>query len=182
MKIAISSSSNDKIDESYKKTARIVVKYLAQEENELIWGSGSISIMGICYDEFSKKKRKIYGFTSQKYVDDIKNLPLAKHTIKDDTFDLKKAMFENADVIIFLPGGTGTISEFFSDLEEVRSNDKNKMLILYNENHIFDKTLELIDDLVNKKFNSSSIYDYFKVVNNVLELKEIIENYEKINK
>ena len=179
MKIAISSSSNDLIDENYKKIARNVTKYLAEQGHDLIWGSGSSSIMGICYEEFSKQKRNIYGFTSEKYVDDIENLPLATHKVEKDTFDLKKVMFENADAVLFLAGGTGTVFEFFTDLEEVRSNDRNKALIAYNEDHSFDMILALIKDLISKNFNSTSIYDYFKVANNLDELKTILESLGK---
>ena len=63
-----------------------------------------------------------------------------------------------------LPGGTGTISEFFSYLEEVRSNDINKPMVIYNEYHHFDSCLALIDDLVKRNFNKDNIYDYFKVL------------------
>lgn len=175
MKIAISSSSNDLIDDAYKQSSRNVVKYLAERGCDLIWGSGSSSVMGICYEEFSKQKRKIYGFTSEKYADDISNLPDAKHIIEKDTFDLKKSMFENADVVLFLPGGTGTVSEFFTDLEEVRSNDRKKLLIVYNETHWFDSSISLINDLIDKNFNSDSIYSCFNIVNDIEELSNIIK-------
>ena len=176
MKIAISSSSNDLIDDKYKVVARTVTRYLAEQGYDLVWGSGSSSIMGICYEEFARAGRKIYGFTSEKYVDDIENLPLAVYKVEKDTFDLKKSMFENSDAILFLAGGTGTVSEFFTDLEEVRSNDRSKILIAYNEDHSFDMILKLIEDLISKNFNSPSIYEYFKVANNMEELKEIFES------
>ena len=123
MRVTISSSSNDLINEEYKESARKVCDFLASSGCDLNWGSGSSSIMGICYDEFSKFNRGIYGYTSPKYADDIENLPNASHRIFDTTFDLKKNIFGDADIVVLLPGGTGTISEFFAYLEEVRSND-----------------------------------------------------------
>lgn len=172
MRVTISSSSNDSIDEIYKEESRKVCEFLAQNECDLNWGSGSISIMGICYDEFSKLNRKIFGYTSEKYADDINNLPNATHTIYEDTFDLKKHIFSDADLIICLPGGTGTVSEFFAYLEEIRSNDKNIPLVLYNVNHQFDSTIELIKDLISRNFNRDTIFDYFKIVNSFDEFKE----------
>ncbi|MBQ8659442.1 MAG: LOG family protein [Bacilli bacterium] len=178
MRVTISSSSNDSIDVKYKESAIKVCDYLAENEWDLNWGSGSISIMGICYDEFSKYNRNIYGYTSPKYADDIENLPNAKHEIYDTTFDLKKHIFIDADMLLMLPGGTGTISEFFAYLEEIRSNDVNIPLVIYNEDHLFDSTLALIDDLITKNFNRSNIYDYFKVANSFEEFKAIVD---KIN-
>ena len=74
---------------------------------------------------------------------------------------------------MLLPGGTGTISEFFAYLEEVRSNDVDKMLIIYNENHHFDSSLVLINDFIKRNFNSESIYNYFKVATSFEEFKSI---------
>ena len=179
MRVTISSSSNENISDIYKESAIKVCDYLAENGCDLNWGSVSISIMGICYNEFLKYNRKIYGYTSSKYADDIENLPNAKHTIFDTTFDLKKNIFNDADLVVLLPGGTGTISEFFAYLEEVRSNDINKTLILYNEDHHFDSTINLIEDLVKRSFNSDSIYNYFKVVNSFEEFKNIIDEYNK---
>ncbi len=179
MRVTISSSSSEIIDDKYKESAIKVCDYLAENGWDLNWGSGSISIMGICYDEFNKYNRKIYGYTSSKYADDIENLPNATHKIFDTTFDLKKNIFTDADLVLLLPGGTGTISEFFAYLEEVRSNDINKDLVLYNEDHHFDSTIALIDDLVKRDFNRNNIYDYFKVVNSFDEFKKYIDEYKK---
>ena len=179
MRVTISSSSSEIIDDKYKESAIKVCDYLAENGWDLNWGSGSISIMGICYDEFNKYNRKMYGYTSSKYADDIDNLPNATHKIFDTTFDLKKNIFTDADLVLLLPGGTGTISEFFAYLEEVRSNDVNKSLVLYNEDHHFDSTIALIDDLVKRDFNRNNIYDYYKVVNSFDEFKKYIDEYKK---
>lgn len=181
MRITISSSSNDLIDNKYKESAIKVCDYLSETGWDLNWGSGSSSIMGICYNEFLKYNRKIYGYTSPKYVDDLNNLPNAEHQIFDTTFDLKKNIFNDADVVLLLAGGTGTISEFFAYLEEVRSNDINTILVIYNENNHFNSTISLIDDLVKRNFNSETIYNYFKVANTFEEFKNIIEEI-KTNK
>ena len=182
MRVTISSSSNELIDEKYKKSAIKLNDFLASNGCDLNWGSGSISIMGICYNEFLKYERKIYGYTSPKYKDDIDNLKKAEHKIFDTTFDLKKNIFNDADLLVMLPGGTGTISEFFSYLEEIRSNDINIPLIIYNEDNHFDSTLKLIDDLVSRNFNSKSIYDYFKVANTFEEFKDMFYDIKKNSK
>lgn len=178
MKFTISSSSNDSIDVKYKESAKKVLDYLVSIPGaELNWGSCSISIMGLCYEAFKEAGLPMHGYTSSKYADDINNLPEADHKIFETTYDLKREILHDADIIIMLAGGTGTVSEFFSHLEEIRSNDANKLLIVWNEDHNFDSALEVIKDLVNRKFNNDSIYSYFKVANNIEELKKIIEDY-----
>ena len=181
MKFTISSSSRDIIDDKYKVAAQHLVDYLVTLDNaELNWGSCSVSIMGICYDTFLKHNKKINGYTTKKYIDDLDNLTGAEHQVFDTTYDLKKERFNDGDVIICLAGGTGTVSEFFSYLEEIRSNDIDKLLIVYDENNHFDSTLKLIDDLIERKFNDESIYGYFKVVHNVDEFEKILKENGKI--
>lgn len=179
MRVTISSSSNDLIDESYKIASTELTDFLASNNCDLNWGSGSSSIMGICYNEFLKHDRKIEGYTSPKYTDDLENLQCANHTVFEDTFLLKKNIFTDADLVICLPGGTGTISEFFTYLEEIRSNDVDKALVLYNVDHHFDTTIDLINDLIKRNFNSSSIFDYFVVVNNLEEFKVFFDKFAK---
>lgn len=183
MKFTISSSSNDLIDVKYKESAKRLLNYLVTiDDAELNWGSCSISIMGLCYDAFKKVNKPMHGYTTKKYADDINNLPEANHKIYDTTYDLKKEILYDADVVIMLAGGSGTISEFFSHLEEIRSNDADKLLIVWNEDHSFDTTFDLINDLVNRKFNNESIYNYFKVANNLEEFKEILKQNNFIGK
>ena len=182
MKILISSSSNENIDDKYKESAHRVTEFLAKEGNTLVWGSGNRSIMGICYEEFNKQNCEMLGFTNAKYVDEIKDLPNAKHTVLDDTFLLKKRMFEEADLVLVLPGGTGTVSELFTYLEEVRSNDVDKELIVFDEFGHYTKVFELIEDLIVRKFNSNSIYDYLHVAHNLDEFKTLYDKYAKKQK
>ena len=182
MRVTISSSSNDNIDEKYKQSAIEITSYLADSGCDLNWGSGDSSIMGICYSEFSKKGRNIYGYTTPKYEYELVNLPNAEHQMFDNTFDLKEHIFYDADLIIVLPGGTGSISEFFSYLEEIRSNDKDKQLILYNNDHHFDKTIELINDLVKRSFNNETITNFYKVINSFEEFKIFFEEFKQNKK
>lgn len=178
MKFTICSSSNNLIDDKYKRSAKELLDYLITIPGaELNWGSCSVSIMGLCYEAFKNANLPVHGYTTKKYIEDINNLGYADHKVLDTTYDLKKQIFYDADVIIMLAGGTGSISEFFSHLEEIRSNDVNKLLIIWNEDHSYDSTLKLIDDLVARDFNNESIYNYFKIANNVLELSEIIKDF-----
>lgn len=175
MRVTISSSSCDLIDEKYKESTRKVCSYLAQNNFDLNWGSGSTSLMGICYEVFLEYNRNIYGYTTPKYLPQLDDLSKASHQVYEDTFDLKKSLFNDADIIVVLPGGIGSISELFSYIEEIRSNDVDKKIIIYNEDNHFNVTLNLIDELIKKNFNNELIYSCFTVVNSFDEFKDKID-------
>ena len=176
MRVTISSSSSTNIDQKYYDESRQVLEYLADNGFDLNWGSADYSIMGLCYEVFRDKGRSIYGYTSEKYKDDIERLPAATHTVYNDTFDLKKNIFVDADLIVILPGGTGSVSEFFAYLEEIRSNDKDTKLVVYNVDGQYDCIRTLIDDLIAKGFNKPSIYDYYDEATSLDEFKSIVSS------
>lgn len=175
--VLIISSSRDEIDDYYKSVARNISHYLATNGDNLIFGAASTSMMGICYDEFKKNNCNIYAFTTRPYIEDLKNLNQAKHYICNTTFEMKQRMFENADLIVCLPGGPGTISELTSYIEEKRSNDKDVPIIIYDDNNFFEYFYKMYDFFIENNFVGESIKEMYDIANNK---EEFIELYEKI--
>ena len=173
MRIAITSSSRDEIDNIYKEEAKPIIEYLADKGYELNWGAGDKGIMAICYDEFNKRGNHIYGYTTPGYVYKLENLSNATNIVFDTTFELKKELFNDSDVIICLPGGIGTVSEILSYLEEIRSNNITKRIIICNINGWFNTFEQGIKELVDNKFADASLTSLYEIVNNVDEFKSI---------
>ena len=98
------------------------------------------------------------------------------------TFERAEHIYENSDVIIFLDGGTGTLSEFTSFLNnKIETDDKKKELVLVNIDGVYNKQ---IDDLKRKYKEglASNTLTYFKEVRSPLELKSYLEKVEnKLN-
>ncbi len=174
MNVAILSSTSEMIDPYYLSITRSIAHYLASNELDLVYGGGASSMMEICYQEFASYNRTIYSFTTEKYIDLIPKLPKAKHYIKETTFDMKKGIFENADLIVALPGGIGTISEIFAFVEENRSNDKEIPIIIYDENNDYQYLFQQLNVLKEKGF-ISNFSDWLMISHNQDEFKQIVE-------
>lgn len=181
MNVLIISSSREEIDDYYKSIARSLSHYLASNNCNLIFGGASTSMMGICYQEFDKQDRTIYAYTTPKYLEDLKNIQNAKQVICTTTFELKKRMFENSDLIVCLPGGIGTISELLSFIEEKRSNDKDVPILIYDENNYYKELFDMINKSINNRFTDNSIYNMVSVAHSYREFEDIfIEKRGKI--
>ena len=178
MKIGIISSSSEEIDEKYKNTATEIAHYLAEDNNELLFGGCSNSMMGRCYQEFINNNCKVTAYTTEKYVSDLVNLPYAESVVCDSTFDVKKNMFNDSDVIVALPGGIGTVSEIYSYIEEVRSNDKKKFIEIYNQDGYYLPLIEQLKIMVMQNFLSSDVFDYFKVSHDINEFIDHMNKYK----
>lgn len=99
--------------------------------------------------------------------------------IVSSTFERTKKLYDMADIIVFLPGGTGSIMEIFASLEEHRTLLANKKMILYNDNGFFNPILQIIDKLVKEGFNDKNITENFIIVQNIDELKEKVSEEDE---
>lgn len=177
MNVAILSSSSNNIDVYYNSVARSISHNLANNNFDLVFGGCSTSMMGICYQEFASKGRNIYSFTTEKYTGDIVNLPLARHYVRETTFDLKKSIFENSDLIIALAGGVGTLSEVLSFVEENRSNDKNVPIVIYDENHYYDFLFKQLNFMQDEYFLNDDITKWLTIIHNHDGWVSYMENF-----
>lgn len=177
MNVAILSSSSNDIDVYYNSVARSISHNLANNNFDLVFGGCSTSMMGICYQEFASKGRNIYSFTTEKYTGDIVNLPLARHYVRETTFDLKKSIFENSDLILALAGGVGTLSEILAFVEENRSNDKNVPIVIYDENHYYDFLFKQLNFMQDEYFLNDDITKWLTIIHNHDEWVSYMENF-----
>ena len=80
----------------------------------------------------------------------------------------------NSDFVVILPGGLGTLDEFFEILTWKQLGLHEKKIIIININGFWDKLIELLDDLVKSEFADLSIKNYFYVVKSADELLSTI--------
>lgn len=176
LKLFIGSSSRDSIDASYLSLAKEISLVL---DCSLLFGASSRGMMGSCYREFSRRGKNIYSYTVDKYKDDLENLNSTEEYILSNTFQRTSSLYHDADVLLFLPGGTGTISEVFSMLEENRTTESPKPMILFNYQEFYTPLLNLIHTSVQQGFNDKNIFHYFSVVHTKQELFDKISSFSK---
>lgn len=173
-KIGIMSSSRVEIDKKYLDLMDDISKVLAKKF-DLNFGSSSNSMMGICYRNFKKENKTINAYTNYKYIDELEKLDGVNKILVNDTFDLKKELFNDSDIVLFMPGGIGTLSEFLSFLEEKRSNDKIKKLILFNYENYYGELIEIFKKMIDLNFADKNFLELFDVVTSKEELKKLME-------
>ena len=174
MKVFIGCSAEVSIDKKYIDLAYHVSRMFYNRKYDLIYGAASFSMMGKCYDVFAddlfNSANNIYAYTVKKYEDDIENLDKAKCFIEEDCFTRTGNMYKLADIILILPGGLGSLAEFAICLEQLRTFEDNKKIILFNQDGYYDKLLEWYNAGVEKKFIKPTMTEYFTVVNNIESL------------
>ena len=173
MNVFFSVSSHTDIDQSYMEDA----KFLAREISSL----GYNLIIGVAMEEGMPARvinefhnnRDINLYTLEIYNEDPKAFPYIDFNYCDTTFDRTKNIYNNSDVLLILPGGTGTTAEIFSFIEEMRTTPTEKEMLIYNKDNHYKYLIKFIEEAINKRFNSESINEYLKFFGT----KEEIVNY-----
>ena len=177
MKVFIASAANLEISESYLKLAKDVSTIFAKNNFDLLFGAANYSMMGECYKTFVEYGRRVFAYTVPKWEKDFKKLKRAKCVKVEDTLTRFKKLFFKSDFVVILPGGIGTAAELFSSLEEYRSSNNNRTIILVNYNKYYDELINWMESGVRKGFIAKDIFNCFKIVTNINEIEKIVNEY-----
>jgi uncharacterized protein (TIGR00730 family) len=114
MRIAVFCSSSPTIDNKYVELAYELGKGIATSSNELVTGGGHISMMGAVSRGARDAGGKTIGVIPQALVD----IEFADHDNDElhvvETMGQRKHMITDiSDAFVTLPGGAGTLEEFF---------------------------------------------------------------------
>jgi len=180
MRVFIGSSGKDGILSIYKELASSVATTLARNNFKLVYGGGDTSMMGTTYLTYKYEGGKVKGFYDVKDARIAESLELDAVDISPNTFVRTEHLYEHADLIVILPGGIGTLAEFFSMLEEkMTKEDFNKKIVLFNYNKCFDSLLFQIKDLMDERFILKETLNMFDIVTNMKDFDKYIEDLVK---
>ena len=177
MNLGIMTSSLDTLNLESKITfATALLTTLRDKDYNIVMGSGTKGLMGTV-KEIAKENGCI--LTVIGYDDDELNKNDATVKIKvESPIERTAKLFEESDVLLFGPGGLGTLSELFSILTtKVEINDDTKVII-YNEDYSYDELIRFLDKKINDGSISPSYKTTFTMINNKEDLATILDSYE----
>lgn len=164
MKIFIGCSSREDIPDKYFNDCNTLIEELFKRENDLVFGAYNKGLMASSYDLAKKYKRKVIGITPKIFIDALEELDCDKEFVTDTISRRTDGLIEESDVLLFLPGGIGTIYELFTVIESKRSGEFNKPIIIYNSNNFFNKLLEFLEKLYNENFMDIKVKDCYLIM------------------
>lgn len=176
MKVFIASGSNENIKEEYLKETKSVCQILCDLDYSLVFGACLNGMMGVCYNTFKENKKDILGVTIDAYHDDLKYFSSIKILETDTSFKRLEYIYNESDIFLFLPGGTGSLSELFSIMEELKTNKIQKKIVLYNYNGFYNELLDYINILNKYGFIYENEIGKIIIIENKKELEEVFKN------
>lgn len=178
-KICVFCGSSMGFDPIYKEKAKELGQALADRQCELLYGAGSVGLMRTIADVMLDNHCKVSGTITQHLMDMHVGYDKIDELIVVETMaDRKKYLEDEADGFIVMPGGLGTMDEFFEAfvLSQLRVFDKP--VALYNVNGFYDDIVRFIKHSTNEGFIRKEHAEGLIVSDNPTELLDLMEQFK----
>lgn len=166
-------------DEIYKEQATLLGQTLAKQNIQLIYGGADVGLMGAVADGALHENGKVIGvlphFLQSK---EIAHKNLTELVIVETMHERKTKMNDLCDGVIVLPGGYGTLEEFFEMITWAQLGLHQKPIGILNIDGFYDDLIQLVQNMVDKGFLKQVNRDMLLVSENIDELLEKMRNYE----
>lgn len=151
--IAVFCGSSHGSDAAFARDARRFGQLMGQRGFDLVFGGGYVGLMG----EVAHAARESGAYVTGVLPDFLRHLePPSRDTQKmivtPDLQERKRLMLSLSDAFAVLPGGLGTIDEFFEVITSVQLDVFDKPLVLLDTGGMFAPLDALIDMVVAKGF------------------------------
>lgn len=151
--IAVFCGSSHGLHPIYTETATALGKCLADQTISLVYGAGNVGLMGVIADTVLANDGKVIGAIPQFLVDkEVAHHGIHELIITETMHERKQKMLDVADGIIVLPGGIGTLDEFFEVYTWQQLGLHNKPIGILNVNGFYDHLLAHIQLMVQEGF------------------------------
>jgi uncharacterized protein (TIGR00730 family) len=130
-----------------------VAATLVAKDIRLIYGGGSVGVMGVIADEVLKLGGQVTGVIPQFLMDkEVGHGGITEMIVTRNMHERKQKMADLADGFIILPGGFGTLEEFFEVLTWLQLGLHGKGIGILNVDGFYDFLFAQMDVMVAKRF------------------------------
>jgi uncharacterized protein (TIGR00730 family) len=152
-RLAVFCGSNPGARPEYVEAARALGILLCERKIGVVYGGSSVGLMAALADTMLENGGDIIGVIPRMLVErEVANNALSDLRIVESMHERKALMAELADGFMALPGGIGTLEEFFEIWTWGQLGMHDKPCGLLNVAGYFDGLLEFLDRAVDEKF------------------------------
>lgn len=166
-------------DNVFKEQATLLGQTLAKQDIQLIYGGADVGLMGAVADGALNAGGKVIGvlphFLQSK---EIAHKQLTELILVETMHERKTKMNDLCDGVIVLPGGYGTLEEFFEMITWAQLGLHKKPIAVLNIGGFYDDLIKLVQTMVDKGFLKQINREMLLISDNIDELLEMMRNYK----
>jgi uncharacterized protein (TIGR00730 family) len=158
-------------DPSFGEAARATGQMIADLGMRLVYGAGDVGLMGEVARAALGHGAATMGVIPKHLMGlERGKRDLTQFVVTEDMHERKKVMFMNSDAIVVLPGGAGSLDEFFEVLTWAQIGRHEKPIFLLNVKGYWNPLIALINHVIDQGFAGDSLCGHYTVVGDVAEL------------
>lgn len=138
---------------------------IAKADWRLVYGAGDVGLMGEVARAAQQSGGETFGVIPVHLFDrEVGKRDLSSFIVTENMHERKKVMFMNSDAIVVLPGGAGSLDEFFEVLTWRQLGLHDKPVLILNIDGFWDPLIALLDHVIEQGFADPSLRDLYSVV------------------
>lgn len=179
-KIGVMCGSSSVCPKKYLELAREVGNVIGKDNRSVIYGGGAKGLMSEVADGALECGGKVYGYMPEFMVEvEWQHQNLTKLITTKDMSERKVLMMTDSNATVFLPGGCGTMEEFFEWLSAKRLGRYFGPLVIVNFEGYYDPLIELLNKMETERFHNSIHNQMWVECNTAAELLNTIDQAPK---
>ncbi len=176
--VSVFCGSSAKVAGHFLDGARLVARVFCENGFGFVYGGGGVGMMGALADEVLACGGEIRGVIPRFMVEREWAHPQVRTMdIVVTMAERKTRMIELGDIVMALPGGIGTLDEFFEASTLSQLGCLKSPLLIFNQAGYFDPLLELRKHMEEQKFMPRGDECVWNVVNDAEELSRFIAQW-----
>jgi len=179
--IVVFCGSSDGNDPEVLQAAAKLGSTFAERNMTLIYGGAKIGVMGQIAQAALDGSGKVIGVIPEFLkVKEVVHAGLNELIITENMHERKLKMHELSEGIIMLPGGFGTLEEFFEMITWAQLGLHQKPIGILNTNGFYHHLMKMLQKMVDQGFLKQENYDMILVDEDVDGLLKQMEDYKPL--
>ncbi|WP_027259195.1 TIGR00730 family Rossman fold protein [Leisingera aquimarina] len=146
---------------AYTQAAQDLGAALAKNDMRLVYGAGDVGLMGEVARAAQAAGGETFGVIPGHLEQrEVGKSDLSTYVVTETMHERKKVMLWNADAVVVLPGGAGSLDELFEALTWRQLGLHSKPIVILNTEGYWDKLRDLLDHVVAQGFAGQDTADY----------------------
>src|SRR6056297_704854 len=157
---------------AYEAVATELGRALAEGGWRLVYGAGDVGLMGATARAAQAAGGDTFGVIPVHLMQlEVGKSDLTRFVVTETMHERKKVMFMNCDAIVVLPGGAGSLDEFFEVLTWRQLGLHGKPIYLLNTEEYWTPLMQVLDHVIAEDFAADSLKGFVHPVDTVQDLR-----------
>lgn len=179
--VCVYCGSNFNGDPQLRKAIKQLADILVREEIRLVYGGGSVGVMGVLANDILEAGGLVTGVIPQFLMDkEVGHKGVTEMILTENMHQRKQKMADLSDGFVILPGGFGTLEEFFEVLTWLQLGLHHKPIGVLNVGGFYDPLFAQMEMMVQSKFLKPANRDLVFNETNAETLIEKMDNFSAL--